>query len=81
MESLAGNFLGQKVRDKIECYSDTPSVDNFEIQLIMVKRRLDIGFQHFKMDLRPSLFDGIEGCLVGGIPTQKGLEVWGESVE
>jgi L-alanine-DL-glutamate epimerase-like enolase superfamily enzyme len=70
----------RKVHEQIACYSDTPAASNFELQNIMFKRRLDLGFQHFKMDLRPRLFDGIEGCLVGGLPTEKGLQVWGENI-
>ncbi|HYQ59345.1 MAG TPA: mandelate racemase/muconate lactonizing enzyme family protein [Draconibacterium sp.] len=73
-------LLGRKVNDKIECYSDTPAANTYEKQAILIKRRMDVGFKHFKMDLRPRLFDGIEGCTVGGLPTLKGLEVWGESI-
>lgn len=70
----------QKVNSEIACYCDTPALSSFEKQNIMFKRRLELGFQHYKMDLRPRLFDGIEGTTVGGLPTQKGLKVWGENI-
>ena len=73
-------LLGKKFHDKIDCYSDTPAANTFEKQTTLIKRRLDVGFRNFKMDLRPRLFDGIEGCVANGLPTQKGLEVWGESI-
>jgi L-alanine-DL-glutamate epimerase-like enolase superfamily enzyme len=74
-------LLGEKHRDEIPVYADTFAADNPESQAELMKRRLEKGFQHYKMDLRPVLLRGIEGALAGGYPTRKGLEVWGEYVE
>lgn len=74
-------LMGRKVRDEIEVYADTPQVEgDFSNFVNVMKRRLDYGVKHFKLDLRPSLFDGIPGTLSGNVPTRKGLEVWGEHV-
>lgn len=74
-------LLGDKYRDEIPVYADTFAADNYENQVALMQRRLEKGFQHYKMDLRPRLFKGMEGTQAGGYPTQKGLEIWGEYVE
>ena len=74
-------LLGEKYRDEIEVYADTFAADNPENQAALMKRRLEKGFRHYKTDLRPVLFKGVEGAVAGGYPTKKGLEIWGEYVE
>lgn len=72
-------LLGDKVRDKIDVYSDTPTVSNSELTLMM-KRRLDVGFRNYKIDLTPALLENIPEAVSGNLPTRKGLEIWGEHV-
>ena len=77
----------QKVHEQIPCYSDTIGTQNVQVYRERMQRRLDMGYQNFKMDLYLSLFRGIEGCVltdstnvVGNVVTEKGLQVWGEHV-
>lgn len=74
-------LLGEKYRDEIPVYADTFAADNPDNQAELMKRRLEKGFQHYKTDLRPVMLRGIEGAIAGGLPTAKGLEIWGEYVE
>lgn len=81
-------LLGNKYRDRIDVYADTADTNNKEAYAAMMKRRLDKGYRHYKMDLRQSLFEGTEGANVQvgdspfqTLPTQKGLEIWGEYVQ
>lgn len=73
-------LLGDKVRDEVEVYADTPAVEDFSNFEGVMKRRLDYGTKHFKLDLRPHLIEDIPGAYVGNLPTRKGLEIWGEHV-
>ena len=70
----------QKVRGQIPCYCDTPSATDFDKLRDVMQRRLDLEYQNYKMDLRPWLYDGVEGASLGGMPTEKGLQVWGDNV-
>ncbi len=74
-------LLGGKLIDKIPVYADTYGSENKDAFARFMKKRLDMGFHHYKMDLRPRYLDGIEGAKSGGYPTEKGLQVWGEYVE
>jgi len=74
-------LLGEKYRDEIPVYADTFAADNPENQAGLMERRLEKAFQHYKMDLRPHMLQDVEGAYEGGLPTSKGLEVWGEYVE
>ena len=73
-------LLGEKLRDEVEVYADTPAVENISNFPSVMKRRLDKGINHFKLDLRPHLIEDVPGAYVGGVPTRKGLEIWGEHV-
>lgn len=73
--------MGNKFRDEIPCYADTASVKDLEQYAGLMQRRLDKGFQHYKMDLTPDLLEGVDGAVEGGLPTQKGIEVWGKYVK
>lgn len=86
---IAGKALGvpcwkllgdKKIHDKVEIYADTPDVKNPANLQARVKRRLEMGFKHYKMDLTAALIKNIEGAMSGNVPTQKGLEIWGEYV-
>lgn len=72
--------MGKKFRDEIPVYADTAAVDDLEKYAGKMQRRIDRGFQHYKMDLQPWLLEDVPGALEGGLPTQKGIEVWGEYV-
>jgi len=73
-------LLGDKVRDKVEIYADCPTVLKIENLKLMMKRRLDLGLKHYKIDLTPALIRKVEGAIVNNLPTRKGLEKWGEHV-
>lgn len=74
-------LLGEKLRSEIPVYADTPATENKENFVNLMKERMKMGFQHYKMDLRPWLLESVEGAQAGGYPTEKGLRVWGEYVE
>ncbi len=73
-------LLGEKVRDKVEVYADTPTVMDLDNLKVMMDRRLKMGFKHFKIDLTPQLIKDIPGAMLGNVPTEKGLEEWGKHV-
>lgn len=73
-------LLGNKVRDTIDIYADCPTVLKQENLKLMMKRRLDLGLKHYKIDLTPPLIKDIEGAVLNNLPTRKGLEKWGEHV-
>ena len=73
-------LLGEKVRDSVDIYADCPTVMKTENLKLMMKRRLDMGLRHYKIDLTPPLIKDIPGAIVNNVPTQKGLEEWGRHV-
>lgn len=83
-------LLGEKRRDTIPVYADTFGSTDLDKYAKLMEARLDKGFQHYKMDLRPWYLEGIEGAQIQHgtgdstwqrTPTRKGLEIWGEYVE
>jgi L-alanine-DL-glutamate epimerase-like enolase superfamily enzyme len=74
-------LLGEKVRDRVEIYADCPTVLKEENLKLMMKRRLEMGLKHYKIDLTPPLLKGIEGTIINNVPSRKGLEIWGEHVQ
>jgi L-alanine-DL-glutamate epimerase-like enolase superfamily enzyme len=74
-------LLGEKLRDEVEVYADCPTVKDLNDLKVYMKRRLDAGFKHYKLDLTPPLLKDIEGAIINGLPTRKGLEIWGEHVK
>jgi L-alanine-DL-glutamate epimerase-like enolase superfamily enzyme len=81
MDLPCHRLLGRKLRDEIPVYADTFGSENKEAYARFMQKRLDLGFLHYKMDLRPWYLDGIEGAQSGRYPSEKGLEIWGEYVE
>ena len=79
---LATPYRGayRKIREQVPCYADTTAAKDFEKLGHMMQRRFDMGFQHYKMDLLPMLLRDVEGAVVGDLPTEKGLQVWGDYV-
>jgi L-alanine-DL-glutamate epimerase-like enolase superfamily enzyme len=78
----AYKVLGTKIRDKIPIYGDTDA--NADPQVYAKRARIRVqkfGLKHLKMDLRPGLIQNKEGAMAGGVPTEKGMEYWGEYVE
>ncbi len=73
-------LLGDKVHDTIDIYADCPTVLKEENLKLMMKRRLDMGLKHYKIDLTPPLIKDIPGAIEKNVPTRKGLEKWGEHV-
>jgi len=74
-------LLGRKLRDEVAVYADTFGSTDLDQYEALMQARLDAGFQHYKMDLRPWYLEDIEGAQEGPYPTERGLEVWGEYVE
>ncbi len=56
-------LAGGKFRDKIRCYSDTPSLSNPEEMGKKLQERIDRGFTFLKMDLGIGLLRGTPGTL------------------
>jgi len=78
----AYKILGEKVRDKIPIYGDTNANDDPNIFAKRTKIRVDKWkLKHLKMDLVPRLLRNKAGAVENGIPTDKGMEYWGEYVE
>jgi L-alanine-DL-glutamate epimerase-like enolase superfamily enzyme len=78
----AYKILGAKLRDKIEIYADTDENLDKTVYAKRAKIRVqNFGLKWMKMDLRPQLFQGVEGATANGLPTEKGIEIWGEYVE
>lgn len=76
----AYRLLGSKRRDKVTAYCDTPSESDQDVYMEKVKKRFDMGFTHFKMDMQKRLIRDRPGAFAGESPTDKGLEYWGELV-
>ncbi len=78
----AYKILGEKARDKIPVYGDT----NANVDPIIYAKRTKIRVEtwklkYLKMDLVPRLLRDKPGAFENGIPTDKGMEYWGEYVE
>ena len=56
-------LAGGKFRDKIRCYSDTPSIKDAEEMGLKLQARIDRGFTFLKMDVGVGLLRGIEGTI------------------
>ena len=56
-------LAGGKFRDKIRCYSDTPSIKDAEEMGLKLRTRIDRGFTFLKMDVGVGLLRGIEGTI------------------
>ncbi|MBI5008509.1 MAG: mandelate racemase/muconate lactonizing enzyme family protein [Bacteroidia bacterium] len=90
LNDIAGKVLGipcyrlygSKKRSKIPAYCDTVSTTDITQYQSQMKKRLDMGFRHFKMDLQKRLIQDKPGALAGvnQSPTDKGLAYWGEFV-
>lgn len=90
-------LAGGKFRDKIRCYSDTPSLRDAGDMGAKLQERIDSGFTFLKMDLGIGLLRGIRGALAApsgnldthnlmhpftGIRiTDKGIQILSEYVE
>ena len=56
-------LAGGKFRDKIRCYSDTPSIKDAEEMGHKLQERIDRGFTFLKMDVGVGLLRGTEGTI------------------
>ena len=56
-------LAGGKFRDKIRCYSDTPSLKGAEAMGNILQERIDRGFTFLKMDIGVGLLRGLDGTL------------------
>lgn len=56
-------LAGGKFRDKIRCYSDTPSLKDAEAMGNILQERIDRGFTFLKMDIGVGLLRGLDGTL------------------
>jgi L-alanine-DL-glutamate epimerase-like enolase superfamily enzyme len=76
----AYRLFGSKRRSKVTAYCDTPSESDLDVYKSQMKKRLNLGFKHYKMDLQKSLIRDKPGALAGQSPTEKGLGYWSEIV-
>lgn len=73
----AWKLIGEKKRDEIRCYCDTPSVNDPKRFAERLKQRREMGFTFFKMDLMPSLLRRTPGALnESGTANEKGIEIY-----
>ena len=70
--------LGEKQREEVPIYASFGRLRDTQRFSEIMKRRVEKGYQHYKLAM-PSL-RGEEGALSGGVPTRKGLEIWGEAI-
>ena len=93
----AYQLIGGKFRDKVLCYSDTPSTPDGAEMGRRLKQRMDQGFKFLKMDVGIGLLKGIPDTLIAppdmlastqimhqftGIQiTDKGIDILGDYVE
>lgn len=70
--------MGKKFRDQVPLYAsvgdmrDTPRFHEF------MRQRVDTGYQHYKLNV--SNLQKVNGAREGGLPTRKGLAVWGKEI-
>jgi L-alanine-DL-glutamate epimerase-like enolase superfamily enzyme len=70
----AWRLVGSKYRDRIRIYCDTNESSSPQIYAERMKRRQQMGFTYFKMDIGPRLIAGKPGALIDGrVATEKGL--------
>ena len=60
----AYQLVGGKFRDKVLCYSDTPSVPDGKEMGERLKGRMDMGFKFLKMDVGIQLLKDVPGALI-----------------
>jgi L-alanine-DL-glutamate epimerase-like enolase superfamily enzyme len=69
----AWRLVGSKYRDKIRIYCDTNESKDPKVYAERMKKRQQMGFTFFKLDIGPRLLAGRPGALIGGVCTEKGL--------
>jgi len=70
-------MLGGKYRDQLRCYCDTPDSPDPAIFGERMKRRREMGFTWFKMDIGIERFRNVPGAVSGyvqGMPIERGRE-------
>jgi len=78
----AWRLLGPKVRDKIRVYCDTTGHEDPKIYAERMKKRQQMGFTFFKMDLYTRLVKNRPGAVnERGVATEKGLGYLCEYIE
>lgn len=78
----AWRLLGPKVRDKIRIYCDTTGHEDPKIYAERMKKRQQMGFTFFKMDLYTRLVKNRPGAVnERGVATEKGLGYLCEYIE
>ncbi len=73
-----GVRLGERRREAVPLYAATGPIQDTPRYRAFMQARVEKGYQHYKFNV--SDLGGIEGALRGGLPTRKGLQVWGEEV-
>mgnify|MGYP001815573885 FL=1 len=74
--------MGSKRRDKIPCYADTPSVVDIEEYKDLLRKRVAMGFDHYKMDLQKRIYGhGKTDAFAGQSITDKGYEYMSKYIE
>lgn len=72
----AWRLVGSKYRDRVRIYCDTNESRDPKVYAERMRKRKDMGFTFFKMDIGPRLISDIPGALNDGrIATEKGLKL------
>ncbi|MPZ17675.1 MAG: mandelate racemase/muconate lactonizing enzyme family protein [Luteitalea sp.] len=78
----AWRLLGNKLRDKIRIYADTTEHKEPKVYAERMRKRQEMGFTFFKMDLHTELVNDKPGAVdYTGAATDKGLEYLGEYIQ
>jgi L-alanine-DL-glutamate epimerase-like enolase superfamily enzyme len=78
----AWRLVGSKYRDRIRIYCDTDQSRDPKMFAERLKKRREMGFTFFKMDLGTNLVAGKPGAVESrGVATEKGLGYLGEYVQ
>jgi L-alanine-DL-glutamate epimerase-like enolase superfamily enzyme len=78
----AWRLIGSKYRDRIRCYCDTDQSRDPKVFAERLKKRKDMGFTFFKMDLGTNLVRDKPGAINSyGTATEKGLQYLCEYIQ
>lgn len=74
-------LIGSRYRDRIRIYCDTNESKDPKVYAERMRKRKEMGFTFFKMDIGPNLISDVPGALIGGVATEKGLKLYCEFIQ
>lgn len=69
---------GNKQREEVEMYSTLGHIDDSPRFEHFLDKRLEVDYKHYKYNVKN--LRQVEGALEAGLPTQKGLQIWGDEL-